>query len=58
MENQVLIVFICLIVGLVYGIKRAKSEISTKKKFLNIFLYPFAAYMLASLVVGLFLPPE
>jgi len=58
MENQALIVFICLIVGLVYGIKRAKSEISPKMKFLSIFLYPFAAYMLASLVIGLFLPPE
>ena len=58
MENQAMIVFICLIAGLVYGIKKAKSELSPKKKLLTVFLYPFAAYMLASLVIGLFLPPE
>jgi hypothetical protein len=50
MENQALIVFICLIAGLVYGIKKAKSEISPKRKVLTVFLYPFAAYMLAILL--------
>lgn len=58
MGYQATLVLICLIAGLVYGVKKSKEESSPIRKTLTILIPPFAAYMLASLVIGLFFPPE
>lgn len=58
MGYQATMVLISLIAGFVYGVRKSKEVSSPIMKTLTILIPPFGAYMLASLVIGLFFPPE